>query len=86
MINIERISPIISSLNLPAQSAQDSRTASQRAANDTVEISAAAKMLFDSSKDTKIRAVEELMQKIKYDGYPNKSDYYKFMENLCTSL
>jgi hypothetical protein len=55
---------------------------------DSVELSAAALNMkkaqdeFDSSPEVRIRVVEELKQKIHYNGYPYKSDFYKSVEKL----
>jgi hypothetical protein len=93
MINTTHLSAVLSYTNLPAATLGPGKSTTtpevRSVPADTLEISSTAKKLqalFDPSKDVKIRAVEEIKQKIKYNGFPYKSDFYKYIEKLMPEL
>ena len=43
------------------------------------------KDIIDSTPDVRIKFVEEIKTKIKYNGYPLESNFYKAMQNMVDS-
>ncbi|MBN1308280.1 MAG: hypothetical protein JXA18_10210 [Chitinispirillaceae bacterium] len=43
------------------------------------------KDIIDATPEVRIKIVEEIRMKIKYNGYPIESNFYKAMENLISN-